>query len=372
MNMGYPEYEAVHFEFREKLLKQFLCAGYLPSPPLAEKKILINLQNGTMEFSSSGCKLREFDSHDFLTYQLPFSYDKGAACSLFNTYLKRVLPEQESRMALQEFSGFIFTELKLEKCLVLLGPGHNGKSVFFDIIVGLLSFENVLTYSLGQFKTEYNRARLTNVLLNYSSEKNIDLHPDTFKALVSGEPVQAREPYGKSFTIRNKVKFMINANEMPSETEQTDAYFRRYLIIPFEQKITDKEKDIHLAEKIVASELPGVFNWILEGLNRLLKQEKFTESPKAKCALNTFREESDSVEQFLKEFKYCPSENGKISLAELYLKYKHFCQDELVRPVGKKKFAARFEKKGFTRARLNNGSAAFFAEENLAKNDDQN
>lgn len=362
MKMGCPDYEARHYDFKDKVLKQFLTDALLPPPPVAENKILINLRNGTMEFTPKGWVLRDFNPKDFLTYQLQFIYDVNAQCPMFDKYLLQVLPDVESRMILQEFAGYIFTKLNLEKCLVLLGGGQNGKSVWFNILSALLGTENILTYSLGHFAHEYNRAKLTNVLLNYSSEKGTELNPDTFKALVSGEPLQAREPYGKSFTLTNKVRFIINANELPKETEQTDAYFRRFLIVPFDVKINDKEKDIHLADKIIANELTGVFNWLLIGLNRITSQDHFTESNRANIALDDFRKQSDSVALFIEECGYIPSTTKKIAVADIYSRYKDFCKEDSYKPCGKNKFSIRLENKEFERTRLTGGTSAFFIE----------
>ncbi len=366
IRMGCAEYNARHFDFKEKLLKQFLSDSHLSESPKQENKTLINLQNGTMEFSDSGWRLREFNPKDFITYQLPFAYDQDAVCPLFDSYLQHVLPENDSRLILQEFCGYVFSKMNLEKCLVLLGPGQNGKSVFFNVLTALLGEENTLTYSLGLFGHEYHRARLTNVLLNYSSERGTDLQPDIFKALVSGEPQQAREPYGKSFTLKNKVRFIINANDLPKETDQTEAYFRRFLIVPFDVKISEAEKDIYLAEKIIKTELAGVFIWVLNGLERVTTQEKFSESPKAKEALTNFRKQSDSVALFVDEFTYVQAKR-KEALSDIYLKYKHFCLDDGYKPVGKNKFSGRLENKGFERARLSNGSAAFLIEREINK-----
>jgi putative DNA primase/helicase len=362
IRMSCPDYEARHFEFKDKLLKQFLSDAHLPPPPIEPNKILINLQNGSFEFTPEGWKLRNFDPNDFLIYQLPFSYDPAAASPIFDKYLLQVLPDADSRMVLQEFAGYIFTPLHFEKMLVLYGSGRNGKSVWFNVLQSLIGSDNILTYSLGLFNHEYNRAKLTNVLLNYSSEKGTDLNVETFKALISGEPQQAREPYGKSFTLRNKVRFIMNANELPRETEQTNAYFERYLIVPFEAYIKAEDRDTNLSKKITSCELPGVFNWLLAGLTRIVKQGKFTECGKANQALNDFRKQSDSVALFIDEFNFIPSNSNKEALTDLYSKYKEFCREDNYKPCGKNKFSTRFENKGFERTRLTNGGAAFLAQ----------
>ena len=237
VKMGLPDYEAKHYEFAKKLLNQFLSDAHLPNPEPSANKVLINLHNGTFEITPDGWQLRDFSPDDFLTYQLPFNYDEDATCSMFDKFLLRVLPDESSRLVLQEFSGFIFTKLNLEKCLVLTGEGGNGKTVFFDVINALIGIENILNYSIGLFKEPFNRAKLTNVLLNYSDEKGFDLNPDIFKNLVSGTPLQACEKYCAPFTLRNKVKFIFNCNKLPNETESTEAYYRRFLIVPFDVKI---------------------------------------------------------------------------------------------------------------------------------------
>jgi len=362
VRMGFPDYEVRFYEFKDKLLKQFLTDAYLPAPPVQPDRVLINLKNGTMEFTKAGWKLWDFNPNDFLTYQLPFSYDSEATCPIFNKYLEEVLPDESSRMVLQEYSGYIFNDANLEKMLMLVGTGSNGKSVYFNIISALVGRQNMLNYSLGLFSHEYNRAKLTNVLLNYSSEKGTELNPDIFKALVSGEPIQAREPYGKPFTLFNKVRFIVNANELPKETEHTQAYFRRYLLIPFDVTIDESKMDIDLADKIIANELSGVFNWLLRGLERIIAQRKFTVCEKSKTALEDFRRQSDSVALFIEEFAYESSETFKTAVADLYGRYKDFCKDDGYRPVGKNKFSARLEKMGFVKCRMNNGSVAFLIE----------
>lgn len=360
IKFGYPEIDAKHHLFKDELLKQFITQAHLPTPEHDPNRILINLKNGTFEFTGSKWNLKAFDPKDFLTYQLPFSFDPGAGCNLFDTYLEKVLPDIDSRLILQEFAGFIFTKLNLEKCLILTGGGSNGKSVFFNILTALVGTENTLSYSMGLFNHEYNRAKLTNVLLNYSSEKGTDLNVEIFKALISGEPLQAREPYGKPFSINNKVKFIMNCNELPKETESTEAYFRRYIIIPFDVKISEAERDINLAEKIISNELAGVFNWLLVGLERLLKNKKFTESERVNHALSEFKRQADNVALFIDEYEYKPCTQRKQPLTELFGYYKNFCIENGYKPLGKNNFSNRVESKGFEATRLNDGSKGFY------------
>ena len=171
---------------------------------------------------------------------------------MFEAYLNKVLPGDEGvkkQMILAEYLGYLFIKtetLKLEQVLLLYGTGANGKSVFFDIVNALLGSENVSSYSLQNLtddKCGYFRAMLANKLVNYTSEINGKLETAIFKQLVSGEPVEARLPYGEPFTLTNYAKLIFNCNELPKDVEQSTAYFRRFLIIPFDVTIPEAEQD---------------------------------------------------------------------------------------------------------------------------------
>jgi putative DNA primase/helicase len=347
--MSVNSLEARHYEFRDKLYKQFLSAAHFEPVSSNNKTVLINLQNGTFEITATAQRLRPFSPHDFLTYQLPFEYDEYADAPLFRAYLNRVLPEKELQDILAEFFGYVFTKhLKLEKALLPYGTGANGKSVMFDVMNALLGKENVTNFSLSDLLQEHNRALIANKLLNYGSEINASTTRDVFKNLVSTEPIQARLKYGNSFLMENYAKLCFNCNELPRDIEQTLAYFRRLLIIPFRVTIPDNEQDKTLANKIVETELSGVFNWILEGLRRLLTNERFTESAIVAAEIETYRKESDSVAMFITDENYQKS-NEFTTLKELYQSYKFYCQDNGYRTLGRNKFGRRLETLGYQR-----------------------
>ena len=180
--------------------------------------------------------------------------------------------------------GFVFIKhgsnaLKEEKALILYGTGANGKSVFFEIVNALLGPDNVSSYSLQSLTNDngYFRAKLANKLVNYASEINGNMEAALFKQMVSGEPVEARLPYGQPFILRQYAKLIFNCNELPKDVEHSNAYYRRFLIIPFDVTIPEHEQDKNLHIKIIEKELSGVFNWVLQGLSRLLEQKRFSD-----------------------------------------------------------------------------------------------
>jgi putative DNA primase/helicase len=361
--MGVTKFSARFYQFREQLFKQFIATAYLPTPESNKDKVLINLQNGTFEISSQGTNLRPFDRSDFITYQLPFEYNPKAKAPIFEAYLNRVLPDPERQRVLAEYLGYVFIKhgsnaLKEEKALILYGSGANGKSVFFEVVNALLGADNVSSYSLQSLTNDngYFRAKLANKLVNYASEINGNLEASIFKQLVSGEPVEARLPYGQPFILRQYAKLIFNCNELPKNVEHTNAYFRRFLIIPFNVTIPEHEQDKNLHTKIIEKELSGVFNWVLQGLNRLLEQKRFSECKAAQQAVEQYRAESDSVQMFLNENEYKVSATNDIALKDMFNEYRSYCTESGFKACSMRTFADRLRNAGYQTERKNFGT----------------
>jgi putative DNA primase/helicase len=342
---GVQPFEAKHYEFRDKLYKQFLALAGFKTPEPTNGKALINLLNGTFEITAESQELRGFKASDFLRHQLQFKYDKDATAPKFQAYLDRVLPDKELQDIVAEYFGYVFTrKLKLEKALLLYGSGANGKSVLFDVMNALLGRENTANYSLADLMEEHHRAQIAHKLLNYGSEINAAVTKDIFKILVSGEVIMARLKYGNSFLMEDYAKLCFNCNELPKDIEQNEAYFRRLLIIPFRVTIPEAEQDKELAQKIIADELSGVFNWVLGGLRRLLKQKKFTDSKAVRDMLDEYKRESDSVACWLRDENWGPdpySPEHTTTLKVLHMSYQAYCREAGHKPLGRNNFKKR-------------------------------
>jgi len=360
--LGVPKYDASYFDFRKKMLQQFFSVAHLPKPETKTESVLINLQNGTLEISDKGVNLREHQPKDFLTYVLPFCYDPTAAAPIFNSFLDEVLSKQKQTV-ISEYLGYIFMRhgngLKLEKVLLCYGTGANGKSVFFDIVTALLGDHNVSNFSLSSLTNEngYYRAKIANKLLNYSSEINNNIEAAIFKQLASGEPIEARLPYGDPITVKNYAKLMFNTNGF-LVGEQTNAFFRRFLIIHFDKTIPEENQDPELSKKIIKSELSGVLNWALKGLTSLLINKEFTFSEEIRQTLTDYRTQSDPVQMFVLENNLKPGSHPE-TLKELYKTFKEFSEENGNRPLSAKTFAERLRMVGFETERRSIGNVVY-------------
>lgn len=353
--LGIDELTAQYFETQDKLFKQFQATARLQATRRDRGKVLINFPNGTLEITQAGgLNLREHRRADFLKYELPYNYDPAAdRCPLFAAYLNKVQPDKTAQAVLAEYVGnALAPELNLQKVLVLNGPGSNGKSVFCDIITALLGRDNVSSYTMESLTKQDSRscAQLENKLLNYSGENSLKLNAEAFKTLTSGEPIEVRKLYGEAYIMENYAKLMFNCNLLPRDIEQSEGFFRRFLIIPFSVKIEEAERDPELAAKIIAQELPAVFNWILQGLRRLIRAKAFTDCPAARLALEAYKRESNSVLMFIDEYGLQPgteSTADRVALKMIYPAYSFFCKTSGFYAMTKANFNKQMQAQGY-------------------------
>lgn len=351
--MNYDSIDSQFYRTRDRLYNQLHSAAYTPEDSSETKceTVLVNFRNGTLEVNETGAILREHRPEDKLTYCLKYDYDPNAKCDKFYTFLNQMLPDIESQVILFEYLGYTLTKyLKLEKFLLLLGEGKNGKSVIYEIVRKLFGEENVCNLSLEEVTKDkgYCRIDLHNKLLNYGSDIGGRYDPIVLKKMTSGEPIYARAIRKQHITMCNYAKQMYNANQLPKESsEYTQGLLRRFLILKFTITVEDKDVNVNLAKEICETDLPGIFNMVLEGLQKILKQKRFSPCAASDKILNEFVEEVNPLSEFLEYENYTHSTKSYMALKFLYDEYASFCSRTRTIPVGYKVFSRLLKKQKF-------------------------
>lgn len=346
LNIGLPKEYSNDKVFMNTLYEELALAVHHPFVnKVPNGEVWINLLNGTLRISGNA-NVR-FDKHcreDYLTYVVPYEYDPDATCPTWLRFLDEVLPCKETQQVVQEFCGYCFsTDFSAEKMLVLKGFGSNGKSVFLSTLARLFGRENVSESELSAVTMDpERRSLLENKFVNISSESNKELDPAILKKMVSGESVDIRVLYKGSRPMTAIPKFITSYNQMP-KPELTNAFFRRWLLVPFKKTFVGREADKKLDKKMIP-ELPGILNWVLDGLRRLVENEyNFTESAECEKELDNYRKSGDTVAMFVSECCCENYEGTPTAGAKVLEAYKSYCYNEELKPVGKKTLFDRLE-----------------------------
>jgi len=277
------------------------------------------MKNGIYELSSGN--LLGHTPDIFTTNLLPFAYDPDATCPRFLQFLDEIFVEEDNEKdedkkkkdkehkihIFQEAVGYAFHKsLPTPAAFFLVGGGSNGKSVFINTIANLIGRENTSNVSFNALSNEYYVLELFQKMINISGEtpQGKCINTDAVKAATAGDWITGRGLYKEPMKFRPFANHFLAMNKPPVISDQSYGMWRRIWVLKFNRRFTEEDMDRQLEEKLV-SELSGIFNWALEGYNKL-KEKKFalSESETMKMLKQEYRDDinSDSISSFEKKY----------------------------------------------------------------------
>ena len=287
-------------------------------------------------------ELRPHDKKFYATHQLPVSFDpdRKTRCERFLQFLDETVQTPGPIAQIQEFAGYCLTrEVRFEKAMLLLGPGSDGKSKLISVLRALVGAENCAAVSFNDLEDQFHRSSLHGKLLNISTEVGSKaIESAFFKAIVSGDPINAAFKHQDAFEFCPFCKLIFAGNRLPRILDNSDGPVRRLLPILFKKQFLDDDpaQDPHLLEKLMA-ELSDIFQWALVGLHRLWTQKRFTDCQETRRLLMDFRRSNNPVLCFVEDVCVL-GEYQAASKDELYKSYKKYAGASGYSQLGKENF----------------------------------
>ncbi len=303
---------------------------------------LLNVANGLLEWRSG--VLHPHDPSVVTTIQLPVPWHADAHCPRLETFLGEVLPSDTVEIA-EEIMGYaLYAGNPMRKAVLLLGSGGNGKSKFLGVIAGLAGRDNVAAVPVQVFgENRFASAELFGKLANIAGDLDARAikRTDVFKMITGGDPIMAERKNCHPFSFISYALPLFSANEPPISSDQTQAWFDRWIILPMERRFEGTSIcDPNLEAKLTTeAELAGGLVIAVEGLRRLMKRGRFDEPESVRGAGEQYRDRLDTVRGFVAEMTvlrldaWCPR-------PALYKAYRQWCQDSGKYPVSAENFNA--------------------------------
>ena len=241
--------------------------------------------------------------------------------------------DTETIAFMQEWFGYcLVIDTSRQKFLMLEGPGANGKSVLLAILEGLVGRENCSSVSLEEFGERFALSATIGKLVNIVSEVgDVNRLPEgRLKAFVVGDPLTLDRKYRDALNVKPTARLVFATNKLPKFADKTNGIWRRVIIVPATVVIPPDRQDTGLTEKLRA-ELPGIFNWAVEGLVRLRRQDRFTEPSIVIKAVQSHRQSCDPIGDFLRSYLR-EDPTGQVTSEKLYGLYAAWCEEHDLRP----------------------------------------
>lgn len=307
--------------------------------PQAHK--MVNVKNGMLNWETGTIVPHE---PCFLSsIQLPVEWNPEAKSSLLDKFLAEVFPPDALQLAEEIIGYFMVPNLIYQKAFMLVGEGANGKSTFLNMINGFLGRENISRVSLHSLEeSPFSAAELQGKLLNiYADLAATKLErTETFKHLVGGDPLSAQRKYGQPFVLHSVARLLFSANAFPRADDQSEAYMRRWIVIPFPHKFEGKARDPHLSEKLQHPEvLSALLVKAVHGLRRLTEQGEFSRCASTEAKVEEYKLENDSCYEYAQETLKASSPDHRLTKKEVYDAYSKWCEDCGIKfPMAPRKF----------------------------------
>lgn len=251
---------------------------------------------------------------------------------------------------LQRLAGYALTGSTREHILAFLwGPGGNGKGVFLNTLCRSLgSYAAVAamdTFTASRFdRHPADLASLFGARLVTAQETQEGRSWDEakVKSITGGDPITARYMRQDFFTFEPQFKLLFAGNHKPRIQNLDDAMRRRFHLVPFVNKPTERDPD--LADKL-RGEWPQILQWAIDGC--LAWQREGLNPPAGIIeATNAYFAAEDVVTQ------WCDEQAGPTDWTEtryLYDDYQMWCRASGIRPPTMQAFSAELEARGIAK-----------------------
>lgn len=313
--------------------------------------------NGVLDLKTR--ELSSFTSEKIFFNKMPVVYDDEAECPNVDKFFKGILSKEEDTIVLYELAGFcLHKDYFIEKAFMFVGDGRNGKGKTLSLLKNFLGIENVCSVKLEQMETGSSAlCELHNRLVNLSGDLNNTAlrNMGLFKELTARDIVQVKRKYLRDLGFVNYAKMIFACNDLPRVYDLSKGFWSRWILLkfPFEflpkkeidlRSVEDKKfcklQDPLIIDKIsTPSELSGLLNMALDGLDRLKEKGDFSYSVGTAEVKDFWIRKSDSFMAFCID-KIKTNHEQHISKKIMRKEFNIYCREHRVNGCGDKNIKA--------------------------------
>lgn len=265
----------------------------------------LNVRNGLLDWRTGTLEPHTPDVVSCV--QFPALWRPDATCPAIDQFLHQVAPEDAVDL-IYELAGYtLYAGNPMRRALLLLGSGRNGKSTLLRLFKALIGDANLAAIPLQLLaENRFAAAELFGKVANIAGDLDARAvrQTDIFKMATGGDPIMAERKNCHPFTFTPFATFLFSANEAPISSDQTDAWFDRWIIIPFDRRIPDDQviPDVELDARLTTpDELAGFLNRAVHGLQNLMDRGRFDLPTSVDDAGDAYRDRLDTVRGFVSE-----------------------------------------------------------------------
>lgn len=250
-------------------------------------------------------------------------------------FLNEVTENQDFALLLKEIAGYCFyRSMPFQNFFILVGKGANGKSVYLNLLRRMLGEENVSNQSLQALSEGgFAIASLYNKNANVFGDLPAKAFQDVgkIKELTGGDTIEANQKFKDYIKFKNTAKLISSCNEVPETPDQSDAFFRRAIIINFPKSFEGKANPNLLNELATEENLWDFFKSCVNAFKLAKEQNSWIVNESVEKKKDKYVVYSNSAVAFCgMALEYDP--DSRLTCEKLYSGYVTYCKKKQVVP----------------------------------------
>lgn len=277
---------------------------------------LFNCLSGTLDLRTKS--LRPHDAGDLITMLAPVDFTPDAPCERFERFLNEIFGGDPELIGfVQQWHGYCLTgDVRHQHLPIYHGEGNNGKSVLLDTVSWIMGDyaaeappELLIARKHAQHPTEIADLAGRRLVVASETETGAELRIETLKRLTGNARLKGRLIRQDFFEFDRTHKMVLVTNNRPEITEDSEAVWRRVLLVPFDVVIPPERRDPGLMDTL-RSEAEGILAWMVLGCPA--PEAQTLAIPDAvRLATDQYRGRSNSLDEFIDEC--CELERGAVT-----------------------------------------------------------
>lgn len=198
-------------------------------------------------------------------YCLSFNYDPSAVCPMWEQSLGEWFNDSERPLILRQWMNYLLSGRgDLHKIMLFTGLQRGGKGTIIGVMQDLIGADNYSNPSMSAFASDFGLQNSVGKGAIFVSDAHLPARDrstilDRLKGISGKDRIDVMRKNMTDVAGATLGQIIIACNEMDDIKDESNALIDRYSIIQFTNSFLGRENTS--LNKIIKSELPGIFNW---------------------------------------------------------------------------------------------------------------
>jgi len=287
----------------------------------------------------------------FVTNPLPYRLGDKEETPMMDKLFEEWVGQEYVKTLYQILAYCCIPDYPIHRIFCFIGAGCNGKSQFLKLLRKFIGEYNCTSTELDTLlNSRFEKTRLYKKLVCQMGETNFNEMSQTslLKKLSGGDLIGFEFKNKDPFDAENYAKILIATNTLPTTTDKTLGFYRRWMIIDFPNRFSENGGDV--IDYIPEWEYRNLAKKSLRILRELLNDYEFENEGTIEERADKYESKSNPFEKFWKE-NIKDNYEGHIFKFEFKKEFDNWCRSHGFRKLSDREIKHKMDEKNIDTGR---------------------